>query len=961
MLGARRPARMNPFMVGIAVFQRRRSMTCFRRCPAIAMLLALCVINVWAQRGASIAGAALDQHQDAISGALVTVINITSGRVVTSKTDVSGQYEINDLPPGEYRISIAQEGFATVVRNAKLASASRIIQDFRLAPGTIKDSINVTAGKGNARPSADTPQTVTVADEGDIETSRPWSMLAAIEKTPNLNSIGASPAAERPRLRGLDSNRVLLMIDGERLNNFRSDPASGISPSVIDVTELNSAEVVGGAGSSLYGSDAMAGTVNLVTRQPARADAAQIFGLRFDGDGHSNGRFRRGSAAINWSAGKIAFRMSGSRFATDSYSAGNEAIDIQEVVRLGRLATDMGNLTGTNVARTYAVWQLPARAEIPNGDGHGFNDQIEARIFPSAKHSVRYRQLNSQHKNIEFAFIIPPFDGRDQFNGFRRLDKYGLGYEGHELTRWLPHLSGSFYRQKYSFADDNFVSSIDPGSSWDLVADPQSPAGSVSILTGRASRFTLANFTDGKNSVTSHGLNLQATLIPLSKAAITTGLAYLRDFSRDEFSRIEFRPGTSVPNQIITGRASNPDSIYKNLGWFNLIEYEPARWLRLLGGFRLDNWQTEARVTSGFPLDTEKAVLDASFDDLMADPGQVNVAGLQGIDDLVNRRAGTRTNNTVATGNVGVVVRAPGRINPYFRWANSYREPGITERYILRDFGDPTFSVLLIANTALKPERGNSYEVGFKTQRDRWLGSFAYFRNNFKDFLRPAFSNALFVPADPARGLEPISPDFPFHGVLYVQRINTARARTEGVEGSYEINITAGRAGSVSPYGTFGWLKGSDLTPDENTVAIIRQFYNRPDTPIRLRGSANDAPLSSITPFRSVFGIRYNSLSGRWLGQYQVRYQSRVTRVAPVDLSSTILTQYGTLASLDSFANHSLRAGYTYRREAQRISFVMGIDNLTNRLYFEHFQNAPAPGRSIVFGITMDFANLFKL
>jgi len=34
-----------------------------------------------------------------------------------------------------------------------------------------------------------------------------------------------------------------------------------------------------------------------------------------------------------------------------------------------------------------------------------------------------------------------------------------------------------------------------------------------------------------------------------------------------------------------------------------------------------------------------------------------------------------------------------------------YREPGVTERYILRNFGDPTFSVLLVPNTALKPER----------------------------------------------------------------------------------------------------------------------------------------------------------------------------------------------------------------------------------------------------------------
>ena len=45
-------------------------------------------------------------------------------------------------------------------------------------------------------------------------------------------------------------------------------------------------------------------------------------------------------------------------------------------------------------------------------------------------------------------------------------------------------------------------------------------------------------------------------------------------------------------------------------------------------------------------------------------------------------------------------------INTYFRWGNSYREPGITERFLLRDFGDPTFSVLVIPNAALSPERG---------------------------------------------------------------------------------------------------------------------------------------------------------------------------------------------------------------------------------------------------------------
>jgi len=40
--------------------------------------------------------------------------------------------------------------------------------------------------------------------------------------------------------------------------------------------------------------------------------------------------------------------------------------------------------------------------------------------------------------------------------------------------------------------------------------------------------------------------------------------------------------------------------------------------------------------------------------------------------------------------------------------------------------------------------------------------------------------------------------------------------------------------------------------------------------------------------------------------------------------------------------------------------FTAGIQNLTNGLYFEHFQTAPAPGRSFVFGTTIEAFNLLR-
>jgi outer membrane receptor protein involved in Fe transport len=479
-------------------------------------------------------------------------------------------------------------------------------------------------------------------------------------------------------------------------------------------------------------------------------------------------------------------------------------------------------------------------------------------------------------------------------------------------------------------------------------------------MTGNASSFTPANFTDGKSSVTSYGADSQATLAVFKGARLTTGIGYLRDSSADQFTRFDFSSNASAPRSVITGRASTPDSTYRNLSWSNLFEYEPLGRVRLSGGFRVDNWRTEAKVTRGFPLGTEAAILNASFNALRTERGGINVEGASGILDLVNGPGGIKTSKTSVTGNAGLVLRLPGFVNPYFRWETSYREPGITERYILRDFGDQTFSILLLPNTALKPERGNTYEVGVKVQRTRLTATLNYFRNNLQDFIRNEFSPVLFVPPDPQNGLRPVSPFFPFHGVLYVQRANTARARIQGVEANYEASLSLSGAGSITPFGTIGWLKGSNLTPDQQTLTLINDFYNRPDTLIPLRGSAEDAPLAGISPFGGFFGVRYSDRRGSLFGEYDIHYRARVTRADPVDLTTSIGTQYGTFASLNSSLTQALRVGYNFRRERYRLLLAFGVDNLTNRLYFEPFQTAPAPGRSLVFGLTLDAFDLLR-
>ena len=70
-------------------------------------------------------------------------------------------------------------------------------------------------------------------------------------------------------IRGLTSNRVLILVDGQRLNNAReSTDFAGIQPALVNLAEVERIEVLRGPASVQYGSDAIGGVVNIITRKP---------------------------------------------------------------------------------------------------------------------------------------------------------------------------------------------------------------------------------------------------------------------------------------------------------------------------------------------------------------------------------------------------------------------------------------------------------------------------------------------------------------------------------------------------------------------------------------------------------------------------------------------------------------------------------------------------------------------
>ncbi len=103
----------------------------------------------------------------------------------------------------------------------------------------------------------------------DIEMLQPEKMADLFKMIPGVEIQGEGPFRGIPVIRGLSSNRVLILVDGQRLNNARESTSfAGIQPALVNLAEVERIEVLRGPASVQYGSDAIGGVVNIITRQP---------------------------------------------------------------------------------------------------------------------------------------------------------------------------------------------------------------------------------------------------------------------------------------------------------------------------------------------------------------------------------------------------------------------------------------------------------------------------------------------------------------------------------------------------------------------------------------------------------------------------------------------------------------------------------------------------------------------
>ncbi len=219
-------------------------------------------------------GVVTDASGGTAAGAVVEAW-VAGRRAASTSTGADGAYQL-DVPasvPFELRVQLA--GFAPQVI-AVAGQSQPITRNVALPVAGLSDSLVVTAAR-NAESRASITESVTSFSRQDIEALGSGSLADIVRFVPavNVESTGREGSVTSMFSRGGESDYNLVLIDGVRVNQS----GGTFDFSRINAAEIERVEVVRGAQSALWGSDAMGSVVQIFTRRGGAGDAPAAVGL----------------------------------------------------------------------------------------------------------------------------------------------------------------------------------------------------------------------------------------------------------------------------------------------------------------------------------------------------------------------------------------------------------------------------------------------------------------------------------------------------------------------------------------------------------------------------------------------------------------------------------------------------------------------------------------------------------
>ncbi|MGE0640262.1 MAG: TonB-dependent receptor plug domain-containing protein [Thermoanaerobaculia bacterium] len=599
-------------------------------------------------------------------------------------------------------------------------------------------STTVTA-TGSERDTFEVATPVTVLREAEIERLAPDSAADLLRDQPGVDVNGVGPNQARPVIRGQRGLRVLFLEDGLRLNNARRQTDFGEIAGLVDPAAVSTVEVVRGPASVLYGSDAIGGVLNLITRKPSFNGARNFTGTAQLAGASANDAVG-GNVSVAGRGTGFDFQLGASERRADDYDA--------PTGRFGEIRLDEATRVVDTGLSDRSFW-----------GSVGWN--------PGGKHSLELRGQRYRADDAGFGFVEPDVLGADDPFRIRILYPY------QKFERWSLSYLGSALES--SFADSLQVQLYQQTNRRSLVNDIDIDIGPV--LPGAPSS-SVASDTLNWTDLDTVGLRLEAIKALGSRHLLTWGAEGFHDDSTNTdhsettttfrfpfppsvigvipgFTCVDFAPPFECSFQSTDDVANAPNATNSSWGVFAQDEWSPLDRLRVTAGLRYQRVATRAEATPGW-----------------------EIAGLDFDDDAL-------------VGSVTATWQLLPELNLLASYGTAFRAPSIVER--LFNGLTPEGSGYQILNPDLRSEESDNVDLGIKYRRREAYMELVAFRTTVdggivQHFLSPEEIAAL--PAAVRTEITRSRVDF------VVQQQNAEQLRYQGIELAlgwrFESGLTVG-------------------------------------------------------------------------------------------------------------------------------------------------------------------------
>ncbi|WP_158795612.1 TonB-dependent receptor [Pedobacter sp. L105] len=314
-------------------------------------------------------------------------ISIKSLKMATV-TSAEGDYNFTAVPAGTYQVLISAMGYATELIRVTIHPGLGTTLNVNLKEDHNKLNEVVVTGVSRATLLRRNPVPIAVMTKKEMNEQVNNNIIDAIVKgVPGVNAVTTGPNISKPFIRGLGYNRVLTLYDGIRQEGQQWGDEHGIE---IDQYGIGRAEIVKGPASLTYGSDAIAGVINLIPAVPE----GYTEGIRGDvvTDYHTNNGMIGTSLGLSYKKGDWKYTFRSTAKAAHDYQNKIDGLVYNTGFREYNLSA-MGRVDKKWGYSQFAATLYDNQQEIPDGSRDSLSREFSRQVSETNTDQIKNRPL----------------------------------------------------------------------------------------------------------------------------------------------------------------------------------------------------------------------------------------------------------------------------------------------------------------------------------------------------------------------------------------------------------------------------------------------------------------------------------------------------------------------------------------------------------------------------------------